>query len=43
MVQLAVDIKMREYGITVAQFKKVMFEIDDLETVDETSVYGSEA
>lgn len=32
---MAVDITMKEHGITVAQFKKVMFNLPDLETVEE--------
>ena len=43
MIQLALDMKMMEYEITEAQFKKVLSEVIELVTdYDTVSVTGSE-
>ena len=41
VAKLALDIKMQQYGITEAQFKCIMYQVSELEALNESASFCS--
>ena len=41
VAKLALDIKMQQYGITEAQFKCIMYQVSELEALNESASFYS--